>query len=190
MPFRLSNTPSTFMRLMNQVLKPFIGKFMVFYFDDIQIYSKTEAAHYNDVQEVLIVLLANELFINLKKCIFFTYKLLFLGYVVSVDGICVDEDNVRAVKKWPTPKTISDMRCFHGLVTYYRRFVRDSSNIVAPITECLKKGKFSWGKEAIKSFALIKKKLSTALVLVLPNFDKVFQVECDASMVGIGDVLS
>ena len=123
MPFGLSNAPSTFMRLMNQVLKPFIGKFVVVYFDDILIYSKTEVAHYNHVQEVLVVLQANEFYINLKKCSFLTDKLLFLGYLVSADGIHVDEDKVRAVREWLTPKTVSDVRSFHGLATFYWRFV-------------------------------------------------------------------
>ena len=143
MPFRLSNAPSTFIRLMNQVLKPFIGKFLVVYFNDILIYSKTEATHYNHVQEVLVVLQANELYINLKKCSFLTDKLLFLGYVGSADGIHVDEDKLCAVKEWPTPKKMSDVRSFHGLATFYRSFVRDFSSIVAPITECLKKERFS-----------------------------------------------
>ena len=143
MSFRLSNAPSTFMRLMNQVLKPFIRKFVVAYFDDILIYNKTEAAHYNHVREVLVVLQANELYINLKKCSFLTDKLLFLGYMVSVDGIHDDKDKVRVVREWPTPKTVSDVRSFHVLATFYRRFVRDFSSIVAPITECLKKGRFS-----------------------------------------------
>ena len=94
---------------LNQVLKPFIGKFMVVYFDNILIYSKTEVAHYNHVREVLAVLQANELYINLKKCSFLTNKLLFLGYVVNVDGIHVDQDKVHAVRERPTPRIVSDV---------------------------------------------------------------------------------
>ena len=131
---------------MNQVLKPFIGKFVVVYFNDILICSKTEAAHYNHVREVLVVLQANELYINLKKCSFLTNKLLFLGYMVSVDGIHDNEDKVRVVREWPTPKTVNDMRSFHRLATFYQRFIRDFSSTIALIIECLKKGRFSWGK--------------------------------------------
>ena len=87
---------------------------MVVYFDDIMIYSKIEATYYNHVQEAMTVLHANELFINLKKCSFLTDKLLFLGYVVSMDCIHVDEDKVCAVREWPTLKTVSDVRSFHG----------------------------------------------------------------------------
>ena len=128
---------------MNQVLKPFIGKFVVVYFNDILICSKTEAAHYNHVREVLVVLQANELYINLKKCSFLTNKLLFLGYMVSVDGIHDNEDKVRVVREWPTPKTVNDMRSFHRLATFYQRFIRDFSSTIALIIECLKKGRFS-----------------------------------------------
>jgi hypothetical protein len=190
MPFGLSNAPSTFMRLMNQVLKPFIGKFVVVYFDDILIYSQTESEHVVHLREVLIVLLENKLYINLKKSSFMTDILLFLGFVVSAEGIRVDEEKVRAIREWPTPKIVGEVRSFHGLATFYRRFVRNFSSIVAPITECMKKGKFHSGEDAKQIFALVKEKLSTTPVLALPSFEKLFQMECDASIVGVGAVLS
>ena len=93
---------------MNQVLKPFIGKFIVVYFNDI-LYRKIEVAHYNHVHEVLKVLLANKLYVNLNKCSFFTNRLLFLGYVVSAEGIHVNDEKVYAIQEWPTPKTVSNV---------------------------------------------------------------------------------
>ncbi|GLT84056.1 hypothetical protein SLE2022_023080 [Rubroshorea leprosula] len=190
MPFGLSNAPSTFMRLMNQVLKAFIGRFVVVYFDDILIYSKTGEEHMGHLFEVLRVLQDNKLFLNFKKCNFMAEKLLFLGYVISAQGIQVDEDKIRAIEDWPTPTLVSELRSFHGLTTFYRRFIRNFSAIAAPITECMKKGKFRWGEEEERSFVLPKEKLCIALVLALPDFGKLFEVECDACGVRIGAILS
>ncbi|CAA7018645.1 unnamed protein product [Microthlaspi erraticum] len=142
MPFGLSNAPSTFMRLMNQILRPFAGSFVVVYFDDILIYSKTKEEHLDHLKQVLQVLQENQLYVNLKKCTFCTNKLVFLGFVVGEEGIQVDEEKVRAIRDWPAPKSVTE------------------------------------------------EKLCTAPVLAFPDFDKVFQVECDASGVGIGAVLS
>jgi hypothetical protein len=185
MPFGLSNAPSTFMQPMNQVLKPFIGNFVVVYFDDILIYSRNPVNHMDHMRKVLEVLCENKLFINLKKCSFMMDQLLFLRFVVNADGIRVDEEKVRVIREWTTPKTVGEVRSFHGLATFYKRFIRNFSSIVAPITECMKKGKFNWGDEAERSFSIIKEKLCTAPVLALPDFDKLFEVECDASIVGI-----
>jgi hypothetical protein len=190
MPFGLSNAPSTFMRLMNHVFKPFMGKFVVVYFDDILVYSKSEEEHLEHLQHVFQTLQEQKLYVNLKKCRFFTNSLIFLGYVVSKEGIMMDPSKVEAIISWPIPKSIHDIRSFHGLASFYRRFIKGFSTIIAPITECLKGGTFKWTEEAQKSFELLKQKVTEAPILILPDFSKVFEVDCDASNLGIGGVLS
>jgi hypothetical protein len=190
MPFGLTNAPSTFMRLMNHVLRAFIGKFVVVYFDDILIYSKTLEEHVDHIKQVLDVLRKEKLFANLEKCTFCTDQVVFLGFVVSGSGIQVDESKVKAIKDWPTPENVSQVRSFHGLAGFYRRFVRDFSTIAAPLNELTKKGvAFQWGEPQERAFQELKKRLSEAPLLVLPDFTKTFEVECDASGIGIGGVL-
>ena len=190
MPFGLSNAPSTFMRLMNHVLRAFIGKFVVVYFDDILIYSKNLDDHLIHLKYVLDVLRKERLFANLKKYTFCTDKLVFLGFVVSARGIQVDEEKVRAIQDWPSPTSVSKVRRFHRLASFYQRFVKDFSSIAAPITEVIKKDVgFKWGEEQEKAFQVIKEKLTHAPLLPLSNFAKTFEVECDASGLGIGAVL-
>uniref|UniRef100_A0A2N9HJT4 Reverse transcriptase domain-containing protein n=1 Tax=Fagus sylvatica TaxID=28930 RepID=A0A2N9HJT4_FAGSY len=186
MPFGLTNAPSTFMRLMNHVLRAFIGRFVVVYFDDILIYSKNLEEHVMHLKSVLEILRKEKLFANLKKCTFCTDKLVFLGFVVSKRGIEVDEEKVKAIQEWPTPTTISQVRSFHGLASFYRQFVRDFSSLATPFTEVIKKNvPFKWGKEQEKAFNLIKEKLTNAPLLVLPNFAKTFEIECDASGIAL-----
>ena len=139
MPFGLTNAPSTFMRLMNHVLRSFIGKFVVVYFDDILIYSKSLDEHILHIQSVLSVLRENKLYANLSKCTFCVESVNFLGFVVSSEGIKVDKSKVDAIISWPRPTTVHEVRSFHGLASFYRRFVKDFSSKAAPLNELMKK---------------------------------------------------
>ncbi|KAL4376229.1 hypothetical protein GQ457_02G026860 [Hibiscus cannabinus] len=139
MPFGLTNAPSTFMRLMNHVLRSFIGKFCVVYFDDILIYSKTLDEHVEHLKAVLQTLQEERLFGNVEKCVFCTDKLTFLGYIVSSQGVEVDPEKIKAIQEWPRLTLISQVRSFHGLARFYRRFVPNFSSITAPLTEIIKK---------------------------------------------------
>ncbi|XP_021975042.1 uncharacterized protein LOC110870148 [Helianthus annuus] len=190
MPFGLSNAPSTFMRVMNQLLRPFIGKFVVVYFNDILIYSASFSDHVVHVRQVLALLRRDRFYAATKKCVFMTPNVLFLGYVISGDGIQVDESKVAAVQNWPTPTTITEVRNFHGLASFYRRFIPHFSSIMAPVTDCMKGKTFLWTDEAELAFQVLKEKLTTAPILVLPDFSQVFELHTDASKVGIGGVLS
>ncbi|XP_074303230.1 uncharacterized protein LOC141637664 [Silene latifolia] len=189
MPFGLTNAPSTCMRLMNEVLKSFLGRFVVVYLDDILVYSRSIDDHFEHLRQVFETLRSQKLYGKREKCSFLVESVVFLGYVVSKDGVSVDQSKIEAIRSWPEPKTVSEVRSFHGLASFYRRFIRDFSTITSPITECLKKRSFNWGGDAKQAFETIKDRLCTAPILALPDFSQPFEVECDASGVGIGAVL-
>ena len=182
MPFGLTNAPSTFMRLINEVLRPFIGLFVVVYFDDILIYSKTMEEHFEHLSAVFDALRAARLFGNVDKCIFCTQRVSFLGYVVTPQGIEVDSSKIAAIWDWPTPTTVTQIQSFLGLAGFYLRFIRDFSSIAAPLHELTKKGvPFAWGDSQEVAFNTLKDTLTHAPLLQLPDFNKVFELECDAS---------
>jgi len=134
MPFDLYNAPSTFMRVKTQVLRPFIGKFVVEYFDGILIYNKSTEQHLNHLSQVCVVLRKKSLYVNPKKCTFLTDQVIFLG-VVSSQGVSADPNKIKAIMEWPKPCNIREVRSFHGLTTFYRHFIQNFSTIMNPITD-------------------------------------------------------
>ena len=159
------------------------------YFDNILIYSRTEEEHYHHLNEIMKVIDREKIFGNLKKSTFFTKEVIFLCYVATEGEIKLDNSKIKAIQSWPTPKSIHDVRGFHGSASFFRRFIKDFSTIMASMTEVVKGSSFQWSPKAQAAFEEVKEKLTKSAMLALPCFDKIFEVECDASGVGIGGVL-
>jgi hypothetical protein len=139
---------------------------------------------------VLAILRKECLYANLAKCTFFTDKVVFLGFVVSAQGLEFDEEKIKVVHEWLPPQNVNQVRSFLGLARFYHQFVKDFSTIVGTIKELMKKDvSFHWGAAQEKAFEELKKKLTTAPLLALLDFDKTFEIECNASGVGTGGVL-
>ena len=192
MPFGLSNAPSTFIWLMNEALNEIISKFVIVYLDDILIYSRSKDELIIHLSYVLRKLHQEKLLVNLKKCSFMKEELVYLGFVISADGLKMDLEKLKAIIEYPSPISVFEVRSFHGLASFYRKFIRNSSKINAPIIDTIKKDRqsFKWIAKEEKNFQLLKKKVTKETILVMPDFNKPFQVKCDASVEVIGVVLS
>lgn len=189
MPFGLTNAPATFQSLMNSVLQPFLRKFVLVFFDDILIYSPSWSQHLRHLNIVLQALRDHHLHIKRSECAFATASVAYQGHDISADWVAVDSDKVQAVATWPQPRSTRGLRGFLGLAGYYRRFIQGFGTLAAPLTSLLKKDSFQWTEEATSAFAALKRALSSAPMLQLPDFTVAFLVDCDASGTGFGAVL-
>lgn len=152
--------------------------------------NKDNEEHLSHLHVLFHTLAINHLYINIKKCTFLVKEISFLGYIINEFGISVDSTKVEAIKNWPLPKTVRDIQSFLGLASFYRKFIKNFSLFLAPLTDCLKKGEFIWTIDQTKSFSTLKEKLCCAPVLALPDFTQPFEVAVDASGYAIGAILS
>jgi hypothetical protein len=190
MSFGLTNAPAYIMYLMNEVFMEYLGKFMVVFIDDILIFSKNEEEHDEHLRLVLQKLKENQLYAKLNKYEFWLKEVSFLGHIISEGGISVDPSKVKAILSWKTPQNVSDIISFLGLAGYYRRSIEGFSKISKPVTELLAKCMtFEWMPRSEASFQELKKRLTTAPLLTMPNVEKSFSIYCDASGQGLGCVL-
>jgi hypothetical protein len=190
MSFGLTNAPAYFMYLMNKVFMEYLDKFVVVFIDDILVFSRNVEEHEEHLRLVLQKLREHQLYAKFSKCDFWLKEVSFLGYIITDGGIDVDPSKVQDVLNWNQPKNVPEIRSFLGLAGYYRRFIEGFSKIVKLLTSLLEKGKeFKWDDKCQACFEELKKKLTTAPVLIMPDTHKGFDVYCDASQQGLGCVL-
>lgn len=175
---------------MNSVLRKYLDKFVQVFLDDILIDSKNEKEHEEHLRIVLSCRKEHKLYGKLSKCAFFQKEIHYLGHIISGEGISVDPKKLNTIRYWPIPKNAHEVRSFMGLAGYYRRFVEGLSKIVKPITNLQRKGvKYEWTEECDKAFSELKRLLTSATILRVPDMDKDFTVCTDASKQGLGAVL-
>src|SRR6266542_4235776 len=194
MPFGLCNAPATFQRLMNQVLRKYLEKFILVYLDDIIIYSKMIEEYKEHIRLVFEALRAASLMMKLKKCKFAQKELRFLGHIISAEGIRTDPDKITKMVTMSPLTNLKELRSRLGLFSYYRQFIKGFSDIMRPMYELTREenGKavqFEWTAARQKPFEIIKAKLATAPVVAHPNFDKPFVLYTDVSDGVVGAVL-
>jgi hypothetical protein len=188
MAFGLCNALATFQALMNDVLWPFLHRFVLVFFDDILIYSKTWADHLHHLRAAFSELRHQQLFVKRTKCVFGAVSVAYLDHVISEAGVTMDPAKVQAIHEWPAPRSARAVRGFLGLAGYYHKFIHNYGTITAPLTALLKKDGFEWSKAAAATFDALKAATS-APILAMPDFTKPFIVECEASSHGFGAVL-
>ena len=200
MPFGATNAPATFQRLMHDCLGDLNMNWCIVYLDDIIIFSDTKEEHLKRLEAVFQKLAAAGLKLKPSKCFFFREEIEYLGHVVSGKGVATNPKKVEAVTKWPTPKTVYDVRSFLGFVGYHRRFIKDFSKIAKPIREVItrlenqskrtaKKTLIEWTEAADSAFVHLKKLCTSTLILAYPDYQLPFVLHTDSSSEGLGAVL-
>lgn len=208
MPQGLTNSPATFQRTMEKVMTGINLQEVIAFLDDLIIFSNTLEEHEERLMTVLKRLADYGLKLSPGKCKFFQSSVKYLGHIISEHGIQPDPEKVSAIKNWPIPRSVKELRSFLGFAGYYRRFVKDYSRLARPLNELLK-GEFStrartpryrklsrsqalggqWGQECQSAFEAIIDRLTTAPVLGFADWKLPYILHTDASTSGLGAAL-
>ena len=190
-PFGLTGAPAAFMKWMQQLFHHLLNKSVVLFLDDILIYSKTEEEHKQHLCQVLDILRKNQLYAKLPKCQLFKRSVNFLGHVLDEHGLSMEKDKIKAIIEWPRPKNRKEILSFLGLAGYYRRFIKNFSQLALKMTELLKNDvEWNWSIEVERSFQSLKQVVTSAPLLRSPDQSKPFVVTTDASGFAVGAELS
>ena len=190
--FRLTNFPAMFQAMMNELLRDLIntGKVAVF-INNVIVGTETEEGHDELVAEVIRRLEENDLYVKLEKCKWKVKEVEFLGVVIGPEGMKMEEEKVKGVLEWPTPKCVKNIQKFLGLANYYHRFIEGFASIARPLHDMVKKDKkWEWMGKQEKAFKELKRRFTEKPVLAAPDLDKKMRMEVDASDYATRGVLS
>lgn len=192
MPMGLCNSGATLSKLMDMIVGARFEPYVFVYLDDLIVATDSFEHHLEMLAEVAAILTKANLTISTEKSHFCKAKITYLGYQLDAKGLKADPQKIQPILDYPIPKSVRDVRRFLGLSGWYRRFIRDYSEITAPLTDLLKtkSNSIKWTDAANEAFEKLKVCLSTPPILAMPDFTKRFFVHCDASDVGIGAVLA
>ncbi|ESK83204.1 reverse transcriptase-rnase h-integrase [Moniliophthora roreri MCA 2997] len=189
--FRLSNLPATFQAFMNDILSDFIDEgWCIIYMDDILLFSKDQREHQERTEWLMCQIRKHDLYFKPEKCKFNVTEVVFLGMVIQPDYIAMDPVKLAGIADWEPPKTVKGVRAFLGFGNFYRKFIGKYAQLAWPLHDLTQKlQKFEWTTACQITFDLLKKKFLSEPVLLMPDTDKPFVIEADASKWATGAVL-
>lgn len=195
MPFGLKNSPATWCRLVAKVCAGLCYKNLLAYVDDLVVFSSGSLQdHLNQVATVFDRLSAAGITLKRSKCHFARREVHFLGHKIGTNGVSVAEAKIRAIKQYPRPTNVAEVRSFNGMTVYYSKFIKDYGKIAAPLYALTRKGARAgpnfWTDAAESAFQTLKARLASAPVLAHPDWHRPFTVDVDACKEGLGAVLS
>ncbi|CAL9025924.1 unnamed protein product [Prunus brigantina] len=190
MPFGLCNAPATFQRCMMSIFSDMVERFIEVFMDDFSVFGDSFDQCLHNLSKVLARCEQTNLVLNWEKCHFMVNQGIVLGHVISSKGIEVDKAKIDLIASMPSPTSVKEVRSFLGHAGFYRRFIKDFSKIARPLCNLLAKDMdFVFDQNCENAFNALKKMLTTAPIIIPPDWSLPLELMCDASDYAVGAVL-